>query len=101
MQWRGPYTVESRVGANDYRVKTYQVNMLKKYISREPEGNVLTVDATDGATIVVAGMIHQGVNQKKEEEPDPEGGHQEGTQDDKSGELPEDLQRLLRQVFRK
>ena len=21
MQWRGPYTVESRVGANDYRVK--------------------------------------------------------------------------------
>ena len=32
MQWRGPYTVESRVGANDYRVKmgsktkTYHVN---------------------------------------------------------------------------
>ena len=36
MQWRGPYTLESRVGANDYRVKmgsktkTYHVNMLKK-----------------------------------------------------------------------
>ena len=36
MQWREPYTVESRVGANDYRVKmgsktkTYHVNMLKK-----------------------------------------------------------------------
>ena len=53
MQFRGPYTVESRVGANDYRVKmgsktkTYHVNMLKKYISREPEGNVVPVDDTD------------------------------------------------------
>ena len=58
MQWRGPYTVESRVGANDYRVKmgsktkTYHVNMLKKYISREPEGNVVPVDSTEGATLV-------------------------------------------------
>ena len=59
MQQRGAYTVESHVGANDYRVKmgsktkNYHVNMLKKYISREPEGNVVTVDATDGATIAV------------------------------------------------
>ena len=36
MQWRGPYTMESRVGANDYRIKmgskikTYHMNMLKK-----------------------------------------------------------------------
>ena len=95
MQWRGPYTVESRVGANDYRVKmgsktkTYHVNMLKKYISREPEGNVVPVDDTDGATVALAGMIHQGVNQKREEVRDPEGGRQEGTQDVKSGELPE------------
>ena len=65
MQWRGPYSVESRVGANDYRVKmgskmkTYHVNMLKKYISREPgaEGNML--DNTDGASIAVGGGIHQ------------------------------------------
>ena len=40
MQWRGPYTVESRVGVNDYRLKigsktkTYHVNMLKQYIAR-------------------------------------------------------------------
>ena len=33
MQWRGPYIVEIRVGANDYRIKmgsktkTYHVNM--------------------------------------------------------------------------
>ena len=46
-------------------------------------------------------MIHQGVNQKREEVPDPEGGRQEGTQNAKSGELPEDLRRLLRDVFRK
>ena len=62
MQWRGPYTVESHVGATDYRVKmesktkTYHVNMLKKYISRAPEGNVVPVDDTDGATVVVAGV---------------------------------------------
>ena len=47
MQWRGPYIVESRVGANDYRVKMgskrkiYHINMLKKFrLSTEPEGNM-------------------------------------------------------------
>ena len=40
MQWSGPYTVKSRVGANAYRVKmgsktkTYHIHMLKKYIAR-------------------------------------------------------------------
>ena len=107
MQWRGPYTVESRVGANDYRVKmgsktkTYHVNMLKKYISREPEGNVVPVDDTDGATVAVAGVIHQDVKPKMGEVPGPERGRQEGTQDAKSGELPEDLRRLLREVIRR
>ena len=70
MQWRGPYTVESHVGANDSRVKmgsktkTYHVNMLQKYISREPDvdGNVVPADSTDGATIAVASVIHQDVN---------------------------------------
>ena len=48
--------MESRVGANDYKVKmgsktkTYHVNILKKYISREPEGNVVPVDATDSCS---------------------------------------------------
>ena len=46
MQLRGPYTVESRVGANDYKIKigsktkTYHMNMLKKYIAREPDSEV-------------------------------------------------------------
>ena len=48
--------MESRVGANDYRVKigsktkTYHVNMLKKYIAREPdiEVNVVPTNNEDG-----------------------------------------------------
>ena len=96
MQWKGPYTVESRMGANDYRVKmgsktkTYHVNMLKKYISREPEENVVPVDDTDGAT--VAGVIHQDVDPELGEVPDLEGYCQrEGVHDVKLGdELPED-----------
>ena len=66
MQWGGPYTVESRVGANDYRVKMgsktkiYHINMLKKYISRELEGNVVSVDDTDATTVAVAGVYHAG-----------------------------------------
>ena len=109
MQWRGPYTVESRVGANDYRVKmgsktkTYHVNMLKKYISREPEGNVVTVDSTDGATIAVAGVIHQDVDPELGEVPDLEGYRQrEGVRDVKLGdELPEDQRRVLKDLVRR
>ena len=81
------------------KTKTYHVNMLKKYISREPEGNVVPVDDTDGATVAVAGVIHQDVKPKMGEVPGPESGRQEGTQDAKSGELPEDLRRLLREVI--
>ena len=74
MQWRGPYTVESRVGAKDYRVKmgsetkTCHVNMLKKYIYREPD-----VDSTDGAAVDGAGVIHQEVDPELGEVPDLEG----------------------------
>ena len=109
MQWRGPYTVESRVGANDYRVKmgsktkTCHVNMLKKYISREPEGNVVPVDSTDGATIAVAGVIHQDVDPELGEVPDLEGYRQrEGVRDVKLGdELPEDQRRVLKDLVRR
>ena len=109
MQWRGPYTVESRVGANDYRVKmgsktkTYHVNMLKKYISREPEGNVVPVDSTDGATVAVSGVIHQDVDPELGEVPDLEGYRQrEGVRDVKLGdELPEDQRRVLKDLVRR
>ena len=76
--------------------------MLKKYISREPEGKVVPVNVTDGATVTVAGVLHQDVKPKMGEVPGPEGGRQEGTQYAKSGsELAEDLRHLLREVFRK
>ena len=70
MQWRGPYIVESRVGANDYRIKmgsktkTYHVNMLKKYIAREPEVDVVPTSNKDDATMGVAGVIYQDTDQR-------------------------------------
>ena len=98
--------MESRVGANDYRVKmgsktkTYHINMLKKYISREPEGNVVPVDDTDGATVAVAGVIHQDVDPELGEVPDLEGYRQrEGVREVKLGEeLPEDQRRVLKDL---
>ena len=53
MQWRGPYIVESCVGANDYRIKmgsktkTFHLNMLKKYIAREPEVDMVHTSYKD------------------------------------------------------
>ena len=85
------------------KTKTYHFNMLKKYISREPEGNVVPVDDTDGATVAVAGVIHQDVDPELGEVSDLKGYHQkEGVCDVKLGdELPEDLRRLLREVIRR
>ena len=100
MQWRGPYTVESRVGTSDYRVKmgsktkAYHVNLLKKYISRKPDvdENMVSVDNTDGITIAVGSVIHQDVDPELGEVPDLEGyHHREGVRDMNLGEeLPED-----------
>ena len=65
MQWRGSYTGESRVGANFYRIKmgsktrTYLLNMLKKYIAREPQVDVVNTSNKDDATIAVARVIYQ------------------------------------------
>ena len=79
MQWRGPYTMEIRVGANDYRIKmgskteTYHMNMLKKYIAREPEVDVVHTSNKDDATIAVARVIYQGSDPELGEVPDLEG----------------------------
>ena len=60
--------------------------MLKRFISREPEGNVVPLDATDGATIAVASVIHQNVDPELGEVPDLEGYRQrEGICDVKLG----------------
>ena len=66
--------MESHVRANDYRVKigsktkTYHVNMLKKYIAREPEVDVVHTSNKNDATVAVARVIYQ--------ETDPELGYQ-------------------------
>ena len=82
MQWRGPYTIESRVGANDYRIKmgsktkTYHLNMSKKYIVRELEVDVVHTSNKDDATIAVAGVIYQDTDPELGKVPDLEGYHQ-------------------------
>ena len=98
MQWRGPYVVESCVGANDYRVKmgsktkTCHVNMLKKYIAGEPEVEMVHISNHGNAAISVAGMIYQNPDPELGEVPDLEGYHQkERVQDVKLGDdLSED-----------
>ena len=68
--------MESRVGANDYRVKmvsktkTYPVNMLKKYISREHKVDVVHTSNKDDATIAVARVINQDTVPELGEVPD-------------------------------
>ena len=74
--------MEIRVGANDYRIKmrsktkTYHVNMLKKYIAREPEVDVAHTSNKDDVTIAVAGVIYQDTDPELGEVPDSEGYHQ-------------------------
>lgn len=61
MQWTRPYTVEERVGVNDYKIdmdgkqRTYHANMLKQYYDRQDAGEAQTIGAV--STIMeVAGI---------------------------------------------
>ena len=85
------------------KTKTYYVYMLKKYISREHEGNVVPIDATDGATVAVARVTHQDVDPELREVPDLEGYHQgEGVCDVKLGdEFPEDQRGVLKDLVQR
>ena len=104
IQWRGPYTVESRVGANDYRIKKgsetkmYYVNMFKKYIAREPEVDLVHTSNEDDVTIAVARVIYQDTDPEPGTVPDLEGYHQkEGVRDVKVYEdLSEDHRHMLK-----
>ena len=64
---------------------------------------MVPVDDTDGATVSVAGVIHQDVNPELGEVPDLEGYRQrEGVHDVKLGdELPEDQRRVLKDLVRR
>ena len=60
--------MESHVGANDYRIKmgsktkTYHLNMLKKYVARTHEVDVVHTSNKDDATIAVARVIYQDID---------------------------------------
>ena len=58
------------------KTNTYHMNMLKKYIVREPEVDVVHTSNKDDATIVLAGMIYQDTDPEVGEVPDLEGYHQ-------------------------
>ena len=98
--------MESRVGANEYKVKmgsktkTYHMNMLMKYIVIEPEVDVVYSSNKDDATIAVGGVICQDTDTGLGEVPDSEGYHQkEGVQDVKLGEdQSEDQPHMLKDL---
>ena len=77
--------------------------MLKKYIVREPEVDVVHTSNKDDATIAVAGVIYQDTDPELGEVPDLEGYHQkEGVRDVKLGEdLSEDQRRMLKDLIRR
>ena len=109
MQWRGPYIVESRVGAKDYRIKMgsktkmYHMNMLKNYIAREPEADVVHTSNKGDVTIAVAGVIYQDIDPELGKVPDLEGYHHKvGVRDVKLGEdLSEDQRHMLKDLTRR
>ena len=86
------------------KTKTYCVNMLKKYIPREPDvdGNVVPEDYNEGEGVAVAvdGVIHQNIDPELGETPDLEGYHlREGVSGVKLGEkLPEDQRHMLKDL---
>ena len=76
MQWRGPYSGEScgSQHSEGSKIKKH-VNMLKKYIAREPDAhmNVVPTSDEDGATAAVAIVIHQDTEPELGEVPYMEG----------------------------
>ena len=78
------------------------MNMLKKYIAREPKVDVVHTSNKGVATIAPAGVIYQDSDPELGEVPDLEGYHQkEGVQDVKLGEdLSEDLRHMLKHLTR-
>ena len=85
------------------KAKTYHVNMLKKYIAREPKVDVVHTSNKDDVTIAVAGVIYQETDPELREVPDLKGYHQkEGVQNVKLGEdLSEDQRHMLKDLTRR
>ena len=69
------------------KTKTYHVNMLKKYIAREPEVDVVHTSNKDDVSIAVVKVIYQDTDPELGEVPDLQGYHQiDGVLDVKLGE---------------
>ena len=81
----------------------YHLNMLKKYIAREPEVEVVHTSNKDNVTIAAAGVIHQDTDPELGEVPDLEGYHQkERVRGVKLREdLSEDQRHMLKDLTRK
>ena len=96
----GSQGLQNKDGVQD---KDVPLNMLKKYIVREPEVEVVHTSNKDDATIAVglAGVIYQDTDPELGEVPDLEGYHQkEGVLDVKLGEnLSEDQRRMLKDLI--
>ena len=77
--------------------------MLKKYIAREPELDVVHTSSKDDATIAIARVIYQDTDPQLREVPDLEGYNQkEGVRDVKLGDnLSEDQQCMLKDMIRR
>ena len=77
--WKGPYIMESHVGASDYRVKIGVPRqrcttwIWWEYIVRESEVDMLPTSLKDGATLAVARMVHQDTEPEFGEVPDLRG----------------------------
>ena len=76
--------------------------MLKKYIAREPEVDVVHTSNKDDTTITVAGVIYQDTDPELGEGPDLDGYHQkEGVRDVKLGkDLSENQRYMLKNLAR-
>jgi hypothetical protein len=76
MQWKGPYTVESVVGLNDYKVcmkgksKTLHANLLKLYMKRQPSTPDTSIQA--GAFEIVGASVIQNDEVAETDEHDDE-----------------------------
>ena len=62
MQWKGPFHVKARVGVCDYRIdmdgreKTFHANLLKEYVSREPNDQHCEPIGEDQSAIPAASL---------------------------------------------
>ena len=83
------------------KTKTCHVNMLKQYIARGPEVDVVHTSDKADVTIAVAGLICQDTDPEPEEA--PEGYHQkQGVQDVKLGDnLSEDQLCMQKDLIRR